>query len=169
MISDGRMLAQYIEYGYSLFNYLHAFPKNVSDEYPEQLNEIIQKLWRYYDKEDAAVLKTEFHNMSEKHDMLNEIKRETSNEIKQLLQRDLEKYFEDNSLKSHDKFKMILEQFSKETPDWEEIKKYLKRYSKDGDCKQSYLKLLAHIIIILLFELLFLKPSQRKPQGISYV
>lgn len=132
MISDGRKLEQYIEYGYSLFNYLHAFPKNVADEYPEELNEIIQKLWKHYDKEDAAVLKTEFHNMSEKHDMSNEIKRETSNEIKQLLQSDLEKYFEDNSLKSHDKFKMILEQFSKETPDWEEIKKYLKRYSNDG-------------------------------------
>lgn len=132
MISDGKNLEKYIEYGYSFFNYLHAFPKSIQEEYPTELNEVIQKLWKYYDKEDAVILRAKYGNMIEKHNMLKEMQRETASKIKQMLKEDLEKYFAVNSLKSQDKFKMILEQLSKETPNLEEVEKYLQRYSKDG-------------------------------------
>ena len=44
MEADGKKCAEHIKYGYTLFNYLHAFPKRQQKGFPKSLNELIVAL-----------------------------------------------------------------------------------------------------------------------------
>lgn len=131
MLSDGEKLKKYIDYGYSLFNYLHTYPKKKNENYPHELNSVIEELWVYYDRKEAEVIQEEYNDTVLKYNERLERKREVEKKIKNLISNDLDGYFLSNSLKSKEKYKKILDELCEEIPDLKEIENYVKRYSKD--------------------------------------
>lgn len=125
---DGKKCDDRIDYGYTLFNYLHAYPKSPASNYPPSLNDVIRFLnAKFYDQK-------QFDEIEEMYNKANESVSElagTKKDFKTQIVAFFELFFTENGLKSTDKLELAVE-LALEPNDKKmaQLRQYVSRYSK---------------------------------------
>ena len=148
--ADGRKCAENIKYGYTLFNYLHAFPKMRREHYPEALNELIVSLKnKFYDQTRAESIASLYTKANESNSSLAEKRKILIRKLTPIFKA----FFEENGLKSSDKLKVAREiALEPDEKKMNQFKRYVSRYSSEQgdiierlfsnpvvvDCRQRY-------------------------------